>query len=55
MKNIFSEMQERARKRILDGTQFSDETSEVCTPSCRADAILRRAERSVYRSGLRRY
>lgn len=55
MKNVFREMNNRARRRFLDGTSFCDEGAEVCTPACRADSLRRKAQQSVYRSGLGRY
>jgi hypothetical protein len=55
MKNPFSAMRNRARERILNGTNFSDDGGEVCTPACRRETLLRNAERSVYRIGGGRY
>jgi hypothetical protein len=55
MKNPFSTMRNRSRDRFLNETSFSDEDGEVCTPSCRREALLRRAEQSVNRVGRGRY
>ncbi len=51
MKNFVREMNDRALRRFLDGTSFSDEDAEVCTPACRRDSLRRKAELSVYRAG----
>jgi hypothetical protein len=55
MRHRFSEMKQRARQRFLEGTSFSDDEGDVCTPACRRDALRRRAERSVFRAGATRY
>jgi hypothetical protein len=55
MKNPFTWMSYRARERFLNETRFYDDDGEICTPACRRESLLRKAERSVDRVGRIRY
>jgi hypothetical protein len=54
MRTTFFRKQSRALERLLRATTFSDESGEVCTPSCAVEARTERIRQQAYRNGLMR-
>lgn len=48
---LLNQFRSRLTERLLQGTTFSEERSEVCTPRCRQESALNRARQAVYRVG----
>ncbi|GAC1525109.1 MAG: hypothetical protein NVS2B16_33690 [Chloroflexota bacterium] len=52
MHRIYTTLRERAIARIIRGTTFCEECSEVCPPACRREALRDTYRMQAQRAGL---
>jgi len=52
MRHLLTQLRTHSAARTLAATTFCDACSEVCTPTCRHDALRERTYRRVQESGL---